>query len=399
MAAGAAVLGPWRRLGGLPRAVWITCVATFINRMGTMALPFLALFLTESRHYSESRAGLAVACYGFVGFLTSPYAGRLTDRLGPARLMRWALALAGVAMLVVPAMPGYWLVVASIGVWAVFAEGVRPASVALLTDSVPPERKRSAISLYRTAVNLGGSVGPALGGLLAAVSYVWIFAVDAITAILAAIFFAATSRTLPPHVPQPERRAGFAVRDRRLWLYLIGLFPVMLVFFQHISTMPLFMVRTLGLKPSVYGFVFTLNTVIVLTLEIPLSASTARWPYRASLTLGAFLIATGFGALWLCEGAWSVAATVVVWTFGEMLFLPTVAAYLTDLAPPGASGEYVGMYWAMMSVAMMLAPSIGASVLQHFGPAVLWNGAWAVGLLSAAMLAAMPLSRTPTAGA
>jgi predicted MFS family arabinose efflux permease len=72
---------------------------------GTMALPFLTLFLTEKHRYSESRAGVAVACYGLAGFLTAPYAGRLTDRLGSARLLVWSLALSGALMLIVPLMP------------------------------------------------------------------------------------------------------------------------------------------------------------------------------------------------------------------------------------------------------------------------------------------------------
>jgi len=129
-----------------------------------MALPFLALYLTQERHYSESSAGIAVACYGFVGFLTAPYAGRLTDRLGPVPLMRWSLTLAGCVLFIVPFMPAYSLVLVSVGLWAGFGEAVRPGSIALLTDSVPTERKRSAISLYRTPVNLGASAGPALGG-------------------------------------------------------------------------------------------------------------------------------------------------------------------------------------------------------------------------------------------
>src|SRR5262245_47420428 len=112
-----------------------------INRMGTMAVPFLALFLTEQHRYSESRAGLAVACYGFTGFVTAPYAGRLSDRLGPARLMIWSLALSGVLMIVVPLMPTYPLIVAAIVVWATFNEATRPATFALLTDAVPSSQK------------------------------------------------------------------------------------------------------------------------------------------------------------------------------------------------------------------------------------------------------------------
>src|SRR4029079_2916089 len=132
-------------------------------RLGTMAVPFLTLFLTQNRRYSESAAGLAVSCYGFTGLITSPYSGRLVDRLGPARLMLWALIASGVLMVVIPFVPSYPAIIAMIVIWAAFNEGVRPATFALLTDSVPASDKRRAITLYRTTLNLGMSVGPALG--------------------------------------------------------------------------------------------------------------------------------------------------------------------------------------------------------------------------------------------
>src|SRR5438132_13488159 len=387
------IVEPWRQLGELPFSVWATCITTLINRAGTMALPFLVLFLTERHHYSESRAGFAVACYGFSGLVTSPYAGRLTDRLGPARFLIWVLVISGTLMLLVPVMPTYALVVAAVAVWAAFNEAARPATFALLTDSVPPHRKRSAITLYRTAVNLGMSFGPAIGGVLAAVSYYWVFSVDAVTTWLAAVFLGWSLRTLPAHKPNPDHARSRVLGDRRIWLYLLAMLPVMVVFFQHTSSMALFMVHDLHFGPSAYGILFTLNTAIVLVLEVPLSARTSHWPYRVSLPLGAALVATGFGALWLCSDIWSVALTVVVWTFGEMLLLLAAASYLSDLAPSGRGGEYGSMQSAMISISMMLAPSIGTTVLEHFGARVLWTGSWIVGGISVGLLAMLPSPR------
>jgi MFS family permease len=195
-------------------------------------------------------------------------------------------------------------------------------------------------------------------------------------------------------VPHAGVSQNLVLRDRRLWLYLSAMLPVMVVFFQHSSTMALFMVRDLHLAPSAFGLLFTVNTGLVLAFEIPLTAYTSHWPYRVSLPLGAALVAGGFGSLWMCSGVWSVALTVVVWTFGEMLLLPAAAAYLSDLAPPGRVGEYMGMQSALLSIAMMLAPSIGTVVLEHFGARVLWTGSWMAGGISVALLAVLPGPRT-----
>ena len=166
--------------------------------------------------------------------------------------------------------------------------------------------------------------------------------------------------------------------------------PVCVVFFQHISSMPLFVVRDLGFSPRTFGLLFSLNCLLIVILEVPLNAATAHWPHRRTLALGALLSGAGFGGMAFARDFGSLVATVVVWTFGEMLFFPASAAYATDIAPDARRGEYSGLYTMMFSVAFAIGPWAGTVVLERVGARVLWGLTFVLGAIAAAMFARMP---------
>jgi hypothetical protein len=78
--------------------------------------------------------------------------------------------------------------------------------------------------------------------------------------------------------------------------------------------------------------------------------------------------------------------TVVIWTAGEIVFLPTLSAYVSDLAPRGRAGEYMGYYLMAFGIAFALAPWLGTEVMQRFGSKTLWLASLAFGLISAFLL-------------
>src|SRR5260221_14686887 len=92
----------WRALRGLPREVWVLFAATLVNRMGTMALPFLVLYLTRSLAFTPAGAGAVVALYGACAIASSPFGGRLPDRVGPLAVLRGPLFATGTLL---PAYP------------------------------------------------------------------------------------------------------------------------------------------------------------------------------------------------------------------------------------------------------------------------------------------------------
>lgn len=364
-------------------------MATFINRAGTMALPFLALYLMKQMGLGAARAGQGFIVFGLGAMVAAPLGGWLADRFGPLKVMRTSLLLSGLLMMALPLIKDARSFFLLIGLWALVSEGFRPASMSILTDLAPPELRKAVFSLNRLAINLGMSVGPALGGFIATRSYHGLFWADGATTLAAW----AVLMLMVRHRPHKHQEGGdhallTALRDPVLGYFLLAIIPVIIVFFQHEGPLPIYLVRDLKLPESFYGSLFTINTLLIVGLEVRLNLATAHWPHRRTLMLGSLLYAVGFGAMVAAHTPAAIIVTVVVWTFGEMILFPGMSDYVASIAPPHRRGAYMGLFSFTFSVAFSLGPWIGTWMLDAWGGRILWP---LMGLLGTA--SALALSR------
>jgi MFS family permease len=374
--------------------VWLLFATNLINRAGMMVLPFLVLYLTRELGFSPSEAGLMLAVYGASAIVFGPIGGRLSDRIGALPVMRVSMIASGLMLLLFPLARTFAAVAAMTVLWAGFTEMFRPASLAAITHVVPPEQRRQAFALNRLAINLGMSIGPALGGFLAMVSFRAMFAVNAATTLLAGAVLALTPwRAFSGVNSEAGNRQATSIgpatilHDRRFLIFLSGVLMVGVVFFQHESTLPLYLVQYLNLSPAFYGMLFTINTLLIVALEVPLNNATAHWTNTRLLIIGSMLFAIGFGALGMIGSPAGVIATVVVWTFGEMMLFPAIAAHLAEIAPENRRGAYMGAYSMSLSLALTVGPWMGTQLLAIFGPATVWSVMFALGALAAVLMA------------
>ena len=186
----------WKDLRHLPRPVWIVAGSQLVNRAGSMVLSFLILYLTRDRGFSAVHAGFVLFLYGAGSIVVGPFAGRLADRWGSVPLMRGSLFLSGGMLLLYPLARSMPAIAAATIVLAMLTEGFRPAAMAFFGETVAPARRKSAFAVYRLAINLGMAIGPAVGGILATLSFRYLFWVDGATSLAAALVLAAAS--LPP---------------------------------------------------------------------------------------------------------------------------------------------------------------------------------------------------------
>ena len=394
------VLGAYRRAySGLPRRVWILAAGLLVNRAGTMVLPFLSLYLTRELGLSVERAATVLAMYGAGSMAGSALGGRLSDRLGPVRVLLLSLVLAGLGLILLPALTTFAALLPAVFLVSTVAESFRPALMTAVALASPPPVQARSFALVRLAVNLGMGIGPAVGGLLATTHYRWLFVGDGLTCWAAALLLLATLPREALRVPASKRSGEPAVRPSRdgTFVLFLGLvFLLALVFFQVFATFPIFLREHYGLPETAIGLVLAFNAGLIVVFEMLLLRAVEHLDTARMAGLGAFLVCTGFAILPLGRGLGLALLSTAVWTLGEMLSLPLFNTIVARRAAPGAEGRFMGAYTLTFSSAFVAAPMAGGALYSHLGPAALWGTAGLLGtvLLAGFLLLAPRLARS-----
>ena len=384
-------MNPWRGLKNIPHSVWLLALTTLINRSGTMVMPFLVIYMTKSIGVSVGMAGLVISFYGAGALLTAPLVGKLSDRFGSLKVMRFSLIATGFLLILYSFITNFIAILGVTLLWSVISEAFRPANLSLISNETEPEQRKTAFALNRLAINLGMSIGPVVGGFLVAINFSLLFYVNGTTSILAGIFLILANIETKKQLLYKENyskksdhvnKSGSIFKDKTFLLFMIALIPVELVFFQFLGALPLYIIQDLKISASTFGILMAVNTVLIIIVEVPLNNAMSNWDDRNSLALGAILCAIGYGTMIFSENILFIAFTIVIWTFGEMIFFPSCASHTSILSPEKRSGEYMGYFQMTFSFSLMVGPWIGALTLESFGHNITWSGAFILGLLS-----------------
>jgi len=380
-------------LRALPRGAWILFFGTFLNKFGTFVLLFLAIYMGRLG-YSIPQSGMAIAGYGVGTLVASLVGGYLADRFGRRRTIVISMFSVSVVMLCLSQARSLPMIVAFATLAGLTGELYRPASSALLADLVPAGQRVTAFAAYRLAFNAGWAFGPAMAGLLAKKSFLWLFVGDAITSLLYGFvaWFALSSSPYAKRASQSWLDTWNVLReDRRFRQVMLSSLAVGLVFVQAFSTLSL-EITGHGFSSSVYGLLVSLNGVLVVLCELPLTTITRRYPARRMMALGYLLIGLGFASNLTPRTLPLLVMTIVLFTFGEMVAMPISGAYVADMAPADRRGLYMGTYGLTWSLAFVFGPGLGMMLFSR-SPTALWLTCGLFGGIAAWIISAEPRKR------
>lgn len=371
--------------GGLSTPAWMLALVMLINRSGSMVVPFLSVYLTSSLHFTIEQAGLILTAFGIGAMTGSLLGGWLSDRLSPFIVQVISLLFGGCLFLVMAHITSYYLLLAGFFILSVVSECLRPANAASVALYARPENVTRSFSLNRMALNLGFSIGPAVGGLLASVSYYWLFVADGFTCIAAGIFFyfyfgrlPAQKTTSVQHQEIIPKQAVYGDKTFLVFLFFVTCYAI--TFFQFFFTLPLYYREVYNLSETEIGLLLGYNGFLVFVFEMIIVHWLENKPYLwQQIVLGILLCGFSYVLITIFSAPLILLISMTLLTFSEIFAMPFMVTYTVKRAGPYNRGRYLGFYSLAYAAAFILAPYLGTKIISHWGYFALW---WAAGALS-----------------
>ena len=381
---------------GLSKEVWLLALITLINRAGTMVIPFLSLYLTESLDFKLSDIGWIMSFFGLGSMVGSWLGGKLMDTFGFYKVMFLSLLGTGVAFILMQFVSTCVGFCSGIFMLMLIADMFRPAMFVALSSYSKPENKTRSVTLIRLAINLGFSAGPAIGGLIIiSLGYSGLFWIDGVTCLLAGFLLL--------HVLNPKKAKVLdeikvenpvsAYSDKPFLVFLIGIMLFGAVFLQYFSTMPLYYKEVHYLSEMEIGLLLGLNGFVIFLLEMPLVKWLENGKYTKSglMLFGAILTALSFVIINLTSWVGVLVVAMMLMTIGEMIAFPFSNAFAMDRAKKGNQGEYMALYSIAFSFAHIFSHNSGMQLVNSLGFESTWNIVFGVAVLCIVFLLILKL--------
>lgn len=376
-----------------PRSFRILVAATFVDRVGgALIFPFLSLYVAQKFDVGMTQVGLLFGTWSLSSLIGSTIGGALADRFGRKFVMIFGLLFsAGTALFMgfVENLSTFY-VLAVVG--GVFSDIGHPAHQAMVADLLQGEQRTEGFSLLRIVANLAVTIGPAIGGVLAGVSYLLLFIIDAIASTITAFI---VLKTIPETKPsnatgQPSESIlktmsgyGRVLKDRPFVAFILASIIMIVVYTQMYSTLSVFLFRVHAVPARGFGYLMSMNAAMVVLFQYTFARWIKNSPPMMMMILASLLYGIGFSMFGFVSAYGLFMLAMAIITIGEMVHIPVAQSLVAYFAPEDMRGRYMAAFGFSWAIPNIIAPTLAGLVMDNFAPQLVWYFAGLLALVSA----------------
>jgi len=434
-------------LSGLPRQFWLLTAGTLFYVVGLyMAFPFATLFMTERLDISLTTVGLLFGVIAVVGLPFQFPAGTCADRVGRKPVLALAAVGSMLFCFLLAISQTAWL--AAIAIFSDSAFGwpmYLTASHTLIADLAPPARRAEAMSIVRTAINVGMAVGPLLAAPLLAASGSYrltFFVGGGVAGVFLVMIVVGIRETLqrsrcaprpaeaadmPLAVQPPEpglesvdqavieaapddaqwsgagRRSqdtrasasdartgpegyGVVLHDRRFLAFCAAMVLPLYGFGQLWVILPVVMREVHGVQPADWGYLMTVFAATAAVLQYPLVRGVRTRDPLFVLAAAALVLCLSISGMVFAPYGWPSYLLMAALGIGFLLVLPLGTSVVSGMAPLDLRGRYLGVWTFFFLGGYSLGPLLGGVVVDTLGARGAFLVVAVAGIVGAALL-------------
>ncbi len=372
-------------------------------------MPISVLYFLASTELSLVHIGLALSIASGLRLPVAPLLGGVVDRIGAKQVLLVANLVQAVGFIGYVFADSFAAVLVASTVVQLGQTAFWGSFSPVVADISEPGQRERWFGFLGALRNASFAIGGLLAALAitvgTATAYTVVVLANAASYLLAFTLLLSVENSTPIVHPSSaaELQQGWShvLRDRPYLLFVVTNYTFATSAMALNIAMPVYITQTLHLPGWVAGAVFTINTVMI-GVGQGLVVNAMEGSVRSNLiALGSLLSVAAYAVMlaadWTTVGVGVAVMLVgaVVYTAGELVAGPVLAALATDAAPVHLRGRYVSLYQTSWTVSSTIAPVALTWLLQR-GSAQLWGALAVVAMvgvvLSMFLRRAMPLA-------
>ena len=343
-----------------------------------MIIPVLPALVQNFMGGSAARAaemyGVFGTAWALMQFIFSPVQGSLSDHFGRRPVILISCAGLGLDFILMALAPNLWWLFVGRVISGITAASFSTAG-AYISDVTPPEKRAASFGMIGAAFGVGFVLGPALGGLLGAISPrlpFWASAFMALANVCWGLF------VLPESLP-PEKRVPFSWKSANPLgaLKLLRSHPMLsglagsyfLMNLAHVvlpSTTVLYMHYRYGWDTRAVGMVLAGVGISSLVVQGFLVKPAVRWlKERRAMAVGLTFGAVGFAIYGLASTGtifWIGVPVMALWGIAT----PSLQTIMTRLVDTTEQGRLQGALASLVGLASLIGPTVFTQTFAVF---------------------------------
>ena len=376
---------------------------TLIGVMGVAAIAPAFPAIAEQLRLSPRQTGLLITVFTVPGIVMAPSLGMLADRFGRRRIIIPSLLLFALAGCACAFIPTFEVLLVLRIVQGSGASALTSMSVTLIGDLYSGERQSAAIGYNASVLSVGTAVYPALGGVLAGISWQLPFLLSA----LALPVGAAVALLIPPtgrghdqsHSHNQDRKSSAGGQLRQvlrhaagsgiLVLFGLGLLQFILLYGAYMSYVPFLLSDRFGASSGTTGAVMATMSLATALMASQNRRVTAGMSLALRLSAAFVLIGGALALFVLLPRLLLIPLAAVLYGFGQGIIIPAVQGTIATRTPLELRASTITVNAMAIRIGQTVGPLTAGALYAGLG--LNWTFLLAAGLALAGALAAFLL--------